>query len=208
MHELINWLVTTIGALGYPGIFILMAMESSVIPLPSELVMPPAGYLAQQGQMHMAVAILCGTAGSLVGAYANYLAAHYLGRPLILKYGKYVWITEEKFAKVEMFFKNHGEISTFIGRLLPVVRHLISLPAGLAGMSRVKFALYTVAGAGIWVTVLTYIGYVIGAERELIMQYSHQAVIGAVTLSVVLITVYVWNHRRKRLLNLKEKIEP
>jgi membrane protein DedA with SNARE-associated domain len=208
MHELINWLVTTIGALGYPGIFILMAMESSVIPLPSELVMPPAGYLAQQGQMHMAVAILCGTAGSLVGAYANYLAAHYLGRPLILKYGKYVWITEEKFAKVEMFFKNHGEISTFIGRLLPVVRHLISLPAGLAGMSRVKFALYTVAGAGIWVTVLTYIGYFIGAERELIMQYSHQAVIGAVTLSVVLITVYVWNHRRKRLLNLKEKIEP
>jgi membrane protein DedA with SNARE-associated domain len=208
MHELINWLVMTIGALGYPGIFILMAMESSVIPLPSELVMPPAGYLAQQGQMHMTVAILCGTAGSLVGAYANYLAAHYLGRPLILKYGKYVWITEEKFAKVETFFKNHGEVSTFIGRLLPVVRHLISLPAGLAGMSRVKFSLYTVAGAGIWVTVLTYIGYFIGAERELIMQYSHQAVIGAVTLSAVIIAVYVWNHRRKKLLNLKEKIEP
>ena len=206
MHELINWLVMTIGALGYPGIFILMAMESSVIPLPSELVMPPAGYLAQQGQMHMAVAILCGTAGSLVGAYANYLAAHYLGRPLILKYGKYVWITEEKFAKVETFFKNHGEVSTFIGRLLPVVRHLISLPAGLAGMSRVKFSLYTVAGAGIWVTVLTYIGYFIGAERELIMQYSHQAVIGAVTLSAVIIAVYIWNHRRKKLLNLKEKI--
>jgi len=206
MHELINWLVMTIGALGYPGIFILMAMESSVIPLPSELVMPPAGYLAQQGQMHMAVAILCGTAGSLVGAYANYLAAHYLGRPLILKYGKYVWITEEKFAKVETFFKNHGEVSTFIGRLLPVVRHLISLPAGLAGMSRVKFSLYTVAGAGIWVTVLTYIGYFIGAERELIMQYSHQAVIGAVTLSVVIIAVYVWNHRRKKSLSLKEKI--
>ena len=206
MHELINWLVMTIGALGYPGIFILMAMESSVIPLPSELVMPPAGYLAQQGQMHMAVAILCGTAGSLVGAYANYLAAHYLGRPLILKYGKYVWITEEKFAKVETFFKNHGEVSTFIGRLLPVVRHLISLPAGLAGMSRVKFSLYTVAGAGIWVTVLTYIGYFIGAERELIMQYSHQAVIGAVALSAVIIAVYVWNHRRKKLLNLKEKI--
>ena len=101
MHELINWLLNTIGALGYPGIFLLMAMESSVIPVPSELVMPPAGYLAQQGQMNMAIVILCGTAGSLVGAYANYYAAHYLGRPLILKYGKYVWITEEKFAKVE-----------------------------------------------------------------------------------------------------------
>jgi len=205
MHELINWLVMTIGALGYPGIFILMALESSVIPLPSELVMPPAGYLAQQGQMHMAVAILCGTAGSLVGAYVNYFAARYLGRPLILKYGKYVWITEEKFAKVETFFKNHGEVSTFIGRVLPVVRHLISLPAGLAGMKHVKFALYTLAGAGIWVTVLSCIGYFIGAEQELIMQYSHHAVIGAVALSVVIIAVYVWNYRRKKLLSVKKE---
>ena len=206
MHALINWLVITIGALGYPGIFILMALESSVIPIPSELVMPPAGYLAQQGQMHMAVAIFCGTAGSLVGAYANYFAAHYLGRPLVLKYGKYVWITEEKFAKVETFFKNHGEVSTFIGRLLPVVRHLISLPAGLAGMNHVKFSLYTLAGAGIWVTVLTYIGYFIGAEQELIMKYSHQALIVAVLLSVLIIVVYVWNYRRKKLLNMKERV--
>jgi membrane protein DedA with SNARE-associated domain len=175
-----------------------MAMESSVIPIPSELVMPPAGYLAQQGQMNMTLAILCGTFGSLIGAYANYFAAHYLGRPLLLKYGKYVWITEEKFAKVETFFKNHGEVSTFIGRLLPVVRHLISLPAGLAGMNHLKFSLYTLAGAGLWVTVLSYIGYFIGANRELIMQYSHQALIGAVVLSVAIIAVYVWNHRRKR----------
>ena len=198
MHELVSWLVTTIGALGYPGIFLLMAMESSVIPIPSEIVMPPAGYLAQQGQMNMAVAILCGTVGSLVGAYANYFAAHYLGRPLVLKYGKYVWITEEKFARVETFFKNHGEVSTFIGRLLPVVRHLISLPAGLAGMNHVKFSLYTLLGAGLWVTILTYIGYFIGANQDLIMKYSHQALIGAVVLSVVIAAVYVWNHRRKR----------
>ncbi len=197
MHALINWLVLTIGALGYPGIFLLMAMESSVIPIPSELVMPPAGYLAQQGQMHMAIAILCGTLGSLVGAYVNYFAARHLGRPLLLKYGKYVWITEEKFAKVEQYFKVHGEISTFIGRLLPVVRHLISLPAGLAGMNHLKFSLYTLFGAGLWVTVLTFIGYFIGAERELIYKYSHQALIGAVILSVAIIAVYVWNHRRK-----------
>ncbi len=198
MHELINWLVTTIGALGYPGIFILMAMESSVIPIPSELVMPPAGYLAQQGQMNMAVAILCGAAGSLVGAYANYFAAHYLGRPLIIKYGKYVWITEEKFAKVEKYFKDHGEISTFIGRLFPVVRHLISIPAGLARMNHVKFSLYTMLGAGIWVTILTFIGYFIGAERELIMQYSHQALIGVVILSIVIIYFYVRAHRKRQ----------
>jgi len=197
MHEAIDWLVTTIGAMGYPGIFLLMAMESSVIPIPSELVMPPAGYLAHQGRMTLWVAILCGTAGSLVGAYVNYFAAHYLGRPLVLKYGKYVWITEEKFAKVERFFLSHGEISTFIGRLLPVIRHLISLPAGLSGMHHWKFSLYTLLGAGIWCTVLAGIGWVIGKEQALIMKYSHQAVIGVVIFSAVLIAVYVRRHRRK-----------
>ena len=197
LQTLISWLLATILKLGYPGIFLLMAMESSVIPLPSELVMPPAGYWAAEGKMNIVVAIFCGTAGSLVGAYANYFAARYLGRPLILRYGKYVWITEEKFSHVETFFHKHGEISTFIGRLLPVVRHLISLPAGLAGMHHWKFALYTLLGAGIWVTVLTWIGYVIGKEQSLIMKYSHQAVIGVVVFSALLITVYVWRHKRK-----------
>ncbi|QXE89401.1 DedA family protein [Geomonas subterranea] len=196
MHAAVQWLVETIGAMGYPGIFLLMALESSVFPIPSELVMPPAGYLAQQGQMNMLVAIVCGTLGSLIGAYANYFAAHYLGRPLLLKYGKYVFITEEKFAKVERFFKDHGEISTFIGRLLPVVRHLISLPAGLAGMNHVKFSLYTLLGAGIWVTVLTFIGYFIGSNQELIMRYSHQALIGVVIVSALIIAVYVRLQRR------------
>ncbi len=198
MHELINWLVNTIGALGYPGIFLLMAMESSVIPVPSELVMPPAGYLAQQGKMHIWIAIFWGTAGSLVGAYANYFASHYLGRPLLLKYGKYVWITEEKFARVEKYFHDHGEISTFIGRLLPVVRHLISLPAGLAGMNHFKFSLYTLMGAGIWVTILTYIGYFIGENQELIMSYSHQALIGVVLVSSIIVYFYIRIHKKKR----------
>jgi membrane protein DedA with SNARE-associated domain len=198
MHAVVDWLLQTIGTLGYPGIFLLMAMESSIIPIPSELVMPPAGYLAQQGKMSMTVAILCGTIGSLVGAYANYFAAHYLGRPLILKYGKYVFITEEKFAKVEIFFLKHGEISTFIGRLLPVVRHLISLPAGLAGMNHLKFSLYTLLGAGIWVTVLTFIGYFIGSQQELIMKYSHHALFVVLLLCSIIVAVYVWMQRRNR----------
>jgi len=197
LQTLINWLLATILKLGYPGIFLLMAMESSVIPLPSELVMPPAGYWAAEGKMNIVIAILCGTAGSLAGAYANYFAARYLGRPLILKYGKYVWITEEKFARVETFFHKHGEISTFIGRLLPVVRHLISLPAGLAGMHHWKFCLYTLLGAGLWCTVLAYIGYIIGENQALIIKHSHQAVIGVVIFSAVLIAVYVWRHKRK-----------
>ena len=191
MHNLINWLVESVGALGYPGIFILMAMESSVIPIPSEFVMSPAGYLAQAGKMDMLAVILCGTLGSLFGAYLNYFASHYLGRPLVLKYGRYVWITEEKFAKVETFFLRHGEISIFIGRLLPVVRHLISLPAGLAGMHHLKFALYTVLGAGIWVTILAWIGYFIGSNQDLIMKYSHHALYGVLVVSALIIAVYI-----------------
>jgi len=197
MHTLVQWLVDTIGAMGYPGIFLLMAMESSIIPVPSELVMPPAGYLAFQGKMNLAVAILCGTFGSLVGAYANYYASHYLGRPLILKYGKYVLIPPDKFERVERFFLLHGEISTFIGRLLPVVRHLISIPAGLAGMNHLKFSFYTLAGAGIWCSILTGIGYVIGENQQLIMQYAHQALAWVVLFSIVLLAVYIWWHRRR-----------
>jgi membrane protein DedA with SNARE-associated domain len=184
--------------MGYPGIFFLMAMESSIFPVPSELVMPPAGYLAHQGKMNIGLVILCGTFGSLFGAYVNYFAARHLGRPLLLKYGRYVWITEEKFTRVENFFLRHGEISTFLGRLLPVVRHLISLPAGLAGMGHLRFSLYTLLGAGIWVTVLTYIGYFIGEKQDLIMRYSHQAVILVLLCSAVILAVYIWVHRRRQ----------
>jgi membrane protein DedA with SNARE-associated domain len=196
MHAFVDWLVNTIGTMGYPGIFILMAMESSVIPVPSELVMPPAGYLAAQGKMNAYVAVFWGTVGSLAGAYANYYAAHYLGRPLVLRYGRFVGITEHKFAKVERFFHDHGEISTFVGRLFPVVRHLISIPAGLAGMNHLRFSAYTLAGAGIWVAILTAIGYVLGANQELIMRYSHQALLLVAVACALLVAGYVWRHRR------------
>ena len=198
IHTLIQWLLSTIGDMGYPGIVLLMAMESSIIPVPSELVMPPAGYLAYQGKMNMVAAILCGTAGSLIGAYANYFVSHYLGRPLILKYGKYVLIPPDKFERVERFFLQHGEISTFIGRLLPVIRHLISIPAGVAGMNHFKFTLYTLLGAGIWGTILTLIGYAIGENQQLIMQYSHKALLWVVLFSGALIAVYVWKQRNGR----------
>ena len=196
MDILVQWLLETIGAMGYPGIFLLMAMESSVIPVPSELVMPPAGYLAFQGRMSLIAVILCGTAGSLAGAYINYYVSRHLGRPLILKYGRYVLIPPDKFERVERFFLQHGEISTFIGRLLPVVRHLISIPAGLSGMGHLKFSLYTLAGAGTWCSILAGIGYVIGENQQLIMQYSHRALAWVVLFSIALIAVYVWRHRR------------
>ncbi len=197
MHALIDWLVNTIGAMGYTGIFLLMAMESSIFPIPSEVVMPPAGYLVQQGRMEMAWVILSGTFGSLAGAYANYFAARWLGRPLVIKYGRYVWITEEHFDKVERFFLSHGEISTFIGRLLPVIRHLISIPAGIARMNHVRFSLYTTVGAALWVSILAWIGFFIGAEQALITHYAHQAVLAVVAFSVLLGAGYTLRHRRK-----------
>jgi membrane protein DedA with SNARE-associated domain len=143
------------------------------------------------------VAIMAGTVGSLAGAYANYFGAHYLGRPLVLKYGKYVLIPPEKFQRVERFFLRHGEISTFIGRLLPVVRHLISIPAGLSGMNHLRFSTYTLLGAFTWCSILTWIGYVIGRNQELIMVYSRQAVIWAAVGSCLLVVAYVWLQRRK-----------
>lgn len=201
IHELISWLLETIGSMGYPGIFLLMAMESSIIPVPSELVMPPAGYLIHQGRMAWLPAILAGTLGSLAGAYANYYAAHYLGRPLILKYGRYVLIPPDKFERVESFFLRHGEISTFIGRLLPVIRHLISIPAGVAGMNHLRFTLYTLLGAGIWCSILTWIGYAIGQNQELVMAWSHRALAWVILASCGLVAGYIWRHRRRQSLN-------
>ena len=196
MHDLIRWLLDIIGSLGYPGIFLLMAMESSVIPIPSELVMPPAGYLVHQGKMAWLPVILAGSVGSLVGAYANYYASRWLGRPLILKYGRYLLIPPDKFQRVEQFFLCHGEISTFIGRLLPVVRHLISIPAGIAGMNHLRFSLYTLLGAGIWCSILTWIGYVIGQNQELVIAWSHRALFWVVVACCLLVAGYVWWHRR------------
>jgi membrane protein DedA with SNARE-associated domain len=197
IHELMQMLVDGIGSMGYPGLFLLMAMESSLVPVPSELVMPPAGYLSHQGLINPWIAIAAGTVGSLAGAYANYFGARYLGRPLILKYGKYFLIPPAKFQRVEKFFLRHGEISTFIGRLLPVVRHLISIPAGLSGMNHLRFSTYTLLGALIWCSILTWIGYVIGRNQDMIMEYSKQAVIWAAGGCFLLLAVYILFQRRK-----------
>lgn len=133
MEAIVNWIVETIGRLGYAGIVCLMALESSFFPFPSEVVMTPAGYLAHQGEMNLVAVILLGIVGSLAGAYFNYSIAWYLGRPFIIRFGKYVGITEKKFSKVESYFEEHGEITTFIGRLIPGIRQIISFPAGLGG---------------------------------------------------------------------------
>ncbi|WP_024955915.1 DedA family protein [Sulfurospirillum arcachonense] len=170
LHEIINFLVQTIGSLGYIGIFALMFLESTFFPFPSEVVMIPAGFLAYKGEMNLYMVLFMGTFGSLCGALFNYYLSRSLGRKLLLKYGHYIWFEEDKLQRMEKFFKSHGEISTFNGRLIPVIRQYISLPAGLSKMNIFKFSLYTSLGAGIWVAILTFLGYILGDNQELIKE--------------------------------------
>ena len=201
LEAAVNWLVDTIFALGYPGIVLLMALESSFFPVPSELVMPPAGYLAAQGRMNAPLALAAGVAGSLLGAMFNYFLSAWLGRALLHRYSRYVLVSERSLEKSEAFFRRHGEIGTFVGRLIPVIRHLISVPAGLARMRLDRFVLYTAAGAGVWCAILTYIGWYLGKHadvlaREDVQRYSTVAVIALVPVIAVVVAIYVVRHRR------------
>lgn len=157
--------------MGYLGIFLLMAVESSFIPFPSEVIMIPAGYLSQKGELNLFVAIILGTMGSLLGAFINYGLAFWLGRPFFEKYGKYLLISRRDFDRACHLFNRYGKITTFIGRLLPAIRQLISLPAGLASMGLAPFTLYTLLGAGLWVSFLTGLGYFVGDNERLVRSY-------------------------------------
>lgn len=198
MKEIALWIVNTVGGLGYTGIFFLMFLESSFFPFPSEVVMPPAGYLASKGKMSLALAIASGTAGSLAGALFNYYLAMFLGRSFIVKYGRYFLFTPEKLEKMERFFQKHGAISMFVGRLLPGVRQYISLPAGISRMNVLVFSIFTVLGAGIWVSVLAVIGYLVGNNEELLKRHLHLATAALVLFSVVVLGVYWLRLRRRR----------
>jgi len=196
IHNIAQFLVEQIGNMGYVGIFLLMFLESTFFPFPSEIIMIPAGYLAYQGDMNIYLLIFIGILGSVGGALLNYYLAMHLGRKIILKYGKYFFIKEDTLNKLDIFFLNHGEISTFTGRLIPGIRQLISLPAGLSGMNIFKFSFYTALGAGIWVLVLVLIGYLVGSNEELISEYMKSATLIAFASVVLLIVVYVFRHRR------------
>ena len=199
MYTFLEWFADIIGYMGYPGIVFLMFIESSCIPFPSELVIPPAGYLISQNRMSWTGVVLSGTIGSVLGALFNYAIALYLGRPFMLKYGRYFGISQRRFIKGENFFLKHGSISTFIGRLIFGIRQYISLPAGLARMNLGKFCLYTAFGASIWVWVLAYIGYFVGNNKERITEVSRQWGLYILAGCILLIVAYIfWRKRRKQ----------
>ena len=197
MEIIITWIVDTIGRLGYIGIIALMFLESSFFPFPSEVVIPPAGYLASKGEMNIWLVVACGILGSLLGALFNYLLALWLGRPLLMRYGKYFFLPEERFNKVDDFFYKHGEISTFVCRLIPGIRQYISFPAGLARMNLIKFCFYTSSGASIWVVLLAYIGFFVGNNMVLVKQYSRQATLVLIACITIILIIYIKRYIKK-----------
>ena len=198
LTDIVNFIVDTVGALGYAGIFIMMFLESSFFPFPSEVVMIPAGYLAYKGEMNIYIVLIMGILGSLAGALFNYYLAIKLGRKFLVKYGKYFFVKEETILKMENFFKDHGHISTFSGRLIPAVRQYISFPAGLAKMNLLTFSIYTSLGAGIWVLILTLLGYFIGGNEELIKEYTRIIVVGILVSLAILGYFYFRKVKKSR----------
>ena len=196
LHDIAMSIVELVEQLGYLGIFIMMFLESTFFPFPSEVAMIPAGFLASKGDMNLILAIVIGTMGSLTGALFNYYLARKYGRKGVLKFGKYFFFTEEKLQKMETFFVNHGSFSTFVARLIPGVRQLVSLPAGLSKMPIGKFALHTTLGAGLWVIVLALLGYFLGENQELINEYLHQIVLVTLALIAIASGIYIFMNKR------------
>lgn len=195
--EIVKFIVESVSGMGYPGIFFLMFLESSFFPFPSEVVMIPAGYLASKGEMNLVAVIASGIGGSLMGAVFNYYLAMWVGRKFLLKYGKYMLIHERTIFKMEQFFEKHGHISTFSGRLLPGIRQYISLPAGIAKMNLKQFMFFTSLGAGIWVVILTLLGYYLGANETLVKTYTKEIVIFLAAGLVVLGGIYIFIKRNR-----------
>ena len=204
-----NWITTLLGNLNYGTIFVLMLLESTVIPVPSELVVAPAAYHAAGGNLNVLLVVLFATLGADVGASINYFVALYVGRPVIYRFansrwGKMCLLNQEKVEKSERYFDNHGVVATLTGRLIPGIRHPISLPAGLARMNFWKFLVYTTIGAGVWHCILAAMGWYLHAvvpEDQLettIERYNHYIVLAIVAIVVVAIAWVVIRKRTKK----------
>lgn len=169
MHMLVVWVLEFVRDWGYTGVFLMMAAESSILPVPSEVVIPPAAYWAAKGELSFVGVVLAGTAGSLAGAVVMYALSRWLGRPLVLRFGKWVRLTPEKLERSELFLQRYETGAIFFARLLPVVRHVIGIPAGIVRMRFLPYCAMTVAGSAVWCTVLAWFGArILGAEPDLV----------------------------------------
>jgi membrane protein DedA with SNARE-associated domain len=201
-HQVVEWLIGLIDVLGYLGVFLLMAIESSFIPFPSEAILIPAGVLVQRSEMNFLLVFLFAVFGSLIGALINYYLALYLGRrvvnSLIDKYGKFFFLSNEGLKKIDNYFENHGEITTFVGRMIPGLRQLISIPAGFSKMNLGKFCFYTMLGSGIWVGISIVLGYLFGENQALVEQNLGVVTLMVIAFCLIVVLVYLLVKKKKR----------
>lgn len=195
-------IVATISTLGYGGIVILMAIESACIPLPSEIIMPFSGYLVSTGRFNLALVATAGAIGCNVGSTVAYAVGYYGGRPFVERWGGYVLMGRRELDWAHRFFERYGSITVFVGRLLPVIRTFIALPAGTAAMPQAKFQIYTFIGSWLWSYALAYVGFKLGEQWnnnptfKAVMQHFDSVIVGAIVLGVAW---YIWWHVRHRL---------
>lgn len=199
---IIETLSGIISQLGYIGILIGMTIESSFFPFPSEIILIPAGALVAQGEMSFFLVFLMALLGSIIGALINFAIAFFLGRKaidaLVSKYGKFLFINKKNIKKSDVYFEKHGEVTTFIGRLIPAIRQLISLPAGFSRMKLSKFIIFTGLGAGIWSLILIYIGYVAGDNLEWMHANGTYLTIALVLFALIVAAIYVIIKKNRR----------
>lgn len=197
LASLIQWYLGALETGGYPLIVLLMAVESSIVPLPSELVIPPAAHLAHtQGKFTPTGIIIAGALGSWIGAAVMYWAARWAGRPLVLRYGRYVFIPPHKVEMAERWAAQFGSAGIFVSRLLPVVRHLIGIPAGIVQMDFKKYSLYTIIGSALWCGVLYWLGVVAGQDEKLMQGQLHRITFWLIGIAAALGIIYYFGVHR------------
>ncbi|MDP4126767.1 MAG: DedA family protein [Bacillota bacterium] len=192
-----QFVVHIISTFGYAGVFFAMAIESACIPLPSEIILPFTGYMVYAGNFGFWQATIAATLGNLFGGLIAYYVGVWGGRPFLKKYGRYFFIKEHELAWTERLFERHGEVTVFVGRILPIVRTFISLPAGIARMNPLKMATYTVTGAFLWCSFLIFVGQKLGENWDSLKSYFHRAdaVVGGIIVFVLIFAL--WKHRRR-----------
>jgi membrane protein DedA with SNARE-associated domain len=192
------WGTRIVDATGHLGVFLLMTAESMILPVPSEAVMPFVGFLVAEGSMSSVTAIGAATLGSLVGSLVSYAVGRYGGRPLVARYGRYLLITEEDLDRADRFFKRRGATTILLARFVPVVRHVISIPAGVARMKLLPFCIFTIAGAGAWNAILVCLGALLRRNWETILRYARWVDLAVVGILVGAVVLFVVRHVRRR----------
>ena len=187
-----------IGSIGYVGVFLLMTAESMVLPVPSEAVMPFAGFAIAEAKLGWAGVIAAATLGSIAGSLIGYAIGKFGGRPFLVRFGKYLLVDQDDLAATEGFFTRRGGVTILVSRFIPIIRHLISIPAGMGSMKLLPFCAFTVLGAGLWNTFLSWCGFALRSNWSTVMRYSHWIDIGVVVLLAALVALYVGRHLARR----------